>query len=184
MNLSRPLSSLTALATALSLLGGCVVGPDFKSPAAPRGSSYGNTALTTTGVKDLPGGETQHLVPGRDIPGEWWALFHCQPLDELINRALKANPDVQSAQAALRVARDQVLAQRGAYLPSVDASLTANRQKTSEQLAPTPSSGALYFSLYTAQLGISYVPDVFGLNRRTVESLTAHAEEARFALAA
>ncbi len=31
---------------------------------------------------------------------------------------------------------------------------------------------------------MSYVPDVFGLNRRTVESLKAQAEQARFALAA
>ena len=173
------------LIAALSLLdGGCAVGPDFKRPAAPAAAGYGDAALTTTGVKDLPGGETQLLVPGLDIPGQWWTLFHCQPLDDLIDRALKANPDVQSAQAALRVAREQVLAQRGAYLPSVDAALAASRQKSSEQLAPTPSSGAVYFSLYTAQLSISYVPDVFGLNRRTVESLTAHAEEARFTLAA
>jgi NodT family efflux transporter outer membrane factor (OMF) lipoprotein len=185
MNRSRSLSSLTGLrAAALVLLCGCAVGPDFKRPAAPEATGYGNTALATTGVNDLAGGETQHLVPGQDIPGQWWTLFHCQPLDELIDRALKANPDVQSAQAALRVAREQVLAQRGAYLPSVDAALAASRQKTSDQLAPTPSSGALYFSLYTAQLSVSYVPDVFGLNRRTVESLTARAEEARFTLAA
>ncbi len=185
MNRSALRPSLTGLIpAALALLGGCAVGPDFKHPAAPEASGYGNAALATTGVKGLPGGETQQLVPGLDIPGEWWMLFHCQLLDDLIDRSLKANPDVQSAQAALRVAREQVLAQRGAYLPSVDASLGASREKTSAQLSPTPSSGALYFSLYTAQLGISYVPDVFGLNRRTVESLTAHAEQARFALAA
>jgi NodT family efflux transporter outer membrane factor (OMF) lipoprotein len=185
MNRGRAGLWLTALAgAALALIEGCVVGPDFKRPAAPEASSYGSTALATTGVNGVPGGETQHLAPGLDIPGEWWTLFHCQPLNDLIAHALKANPDVQSAQAALRVAREQVLAQRGAYLPSVDAALSASRQKTSEQLAPTPSSGALYFSLYTAQLSISYVPDVFGLNRRTVESLTARAEEARFALAA
>jgi NodT family efflux transporter outer membrane factor (OMF) lipoprotein len=180
----RGLSLAGVAAAALALIEGCAVGPDFKRPAAPQANSYGDTALTTTGVRDLPGGVTQHLVPGLDIPGQWWTVFHCQPLDDLIERALKANPDVQSAQAALRVAREQVLAQRGAYLPSVDAALAASRQKTSEQLAPTPSSGALYFSLYTAQLSISYVPDVFGLNRRTVESLTARAEETRFALAA
>jgi NodT family efflux transporter outer membrane factor (OMF) lipoprotein len=179
----RPLALLTV--AALSLLGGgCAVGPDFKRPAAPTTSGYGNAALDTAAVKDVAGGETQHLVPGGDIPGAWWTLFHCQPLDALIERALKANPDVQSAQAALQVAHEQVLAQRGAYLPSVDAALAASRQKTSEQIAPIPNSGAVYFSLYTAQLGISYVPDVFGLNRRTVESLTAHAEEARFTLAA
>jgi NodT family efflux transporter outer membrane factor (OMF) lipoprotein len=185
MNHRPPWRSLTALVAALSLLdAGCAVGPDFKQPAAPAASGYGNAALATTGVKDRSGGEIQQLVPGLDIPGQWWTLFHCQPLDDLMDRALKANPDVQSAQAALRVAREQVLAQRGAYLPSVDAALAASRQKTSEQLAPTPNSGAVYFSLYTAQLSISYVPDVFGLNQRTVESLTAHAEAARFTLAA
>jgi NodT family efflux transporter outer membrane factor (OMF) lipoprotein len=42
----------------------------------------------------------------------------------------------------------------------------------------------LYFSLYTPQVNVSYVPDVFGLNRRTVESLKAQEQQARFALAA
>jgi outer membrane efflux protein len=35
----------------------------------------------------------------------------------LIDRALKANPDLKAAQAALLVARENVLAQRGAYYP-------------------------------------------------------------------
>lgn len=185
MSHGRPQLPQTGLATvALSLLAGCAVGPDFTRPAPPKARDYGNTALTTTAVSDVPGGEAQRLVPGADIPGEWWTLFHSAALNELIDRALKANPDVQAAQAALRAAREQVLAQRGAFWPSVDAGAAASRQKTSEQLSPTPSSGALYFSLYTAQLNISYVPDVFGLNRRTIESLNAHAEETRFTLLA
>jgi NodT family efflux transporter outer membrane factor (OMF) lipoprotein len=61
---------------------------------------------------------------------------------------------------------------------------SAARQKTSEEIAPVPNSSALYFSLYTPQVSVSYVPDVFGLNRRTVESLTAQEEQARFALVA
>lgn len=171
-------------AAALVFLGGCAVGPDFKRPAPPQAHDYGNTPLATSGVNDVPGGESQHFVPGLDIPGQWWTLFHSESLNNLIDRSLKANPDVKAAQAALRVAREQVLAQRGVYFPSVDAGAAASRQRTSEQLPPTPSSGALDFSLYTAQLSISYVPDVFGLNRRTIESLSAHAEGARFALAA
>jgi outer membrane protein TolC len=171
------LLALTGLvAGSLALLGGCAVGPDFKRPAAPEAGDYGSTTLATTAVNDVAGGEAQHLVPGLDISGQWWTLFHCQPLNDLIDRALKANPDVKAAQAALLVAREQVLAQRGAYLPSVDAALSASRQKTSEDLSPTTASGALYFSLYTAQLRVSYVPDGFGLYRRTVEALTAHAE--------
>ena len=49
---------------------------------------------------------------------------------------------------------------------------------------PYPTPGALNYSLYTPQVSVSFVPDVFGLNRRTVESLKAQEQQARFALAA
>ncbi len=130
------------------------------------------------------GGEAQHLVDGRDIPGEWWTLFHSKPLNDLIERSLKANPDLKAAQAALLVARENVLAQRGAYYPSVSGSFSATRAKTSSDLSPVTNTSALYYSLYTPQVSVSFVPDVFGLNRRTVESLQAQEQQARFALAA
>ena len=47
-----------------------------------------------------------------------------------------------------------------------------------------PNSTQFYYSLFTPQASVSYAPDVFGLNRRTVESLKAQQEQARFALAA
>ena len=84
----------------------------------------------------------------------------------------------------MQIARENVLAQKGTYYPSIAGAFSAARQKTSEEISPTPNSGALYFSLYTPQVNVSYVPDVFGLNRRTVESLQAQAEQTRFALAA
>lgn len=173
-----------AAACLSALLAGCAVGPDFKKPEAPRTSGYGASVPTATSASAVPGGEAQHFVAGLDIPGQWWTLFHCRPLNDLIERSLTRNPDVKAAQAALTAARELVLAQRGAYLPSVDAAASVSRQRTSQDLSPTPSSGALDFTLYTAQLNVSYVPDVFGLNRRTVESLTAHAEQARLAVAA
>jgi NodT family efflux transporter outer membrane factor (OMF) lipoprotein len=111
-------------------------------------------------------------------------LFHSPPLNALIERSLGANPTLKAAQAALAVARENVMAQKGAYYPSVAAGMSAARQKTSNEVQPTPNSGALYFDLYTPQVSVSFVPDVFGLNRRTVESLHAQAEEARFALIA
>lgn len=168
-----------------ALLGGCAVGPDFKRPAVPEVGAYAPTSpLTPSGTTNIAGGEPQHFTIGRDIPGEWWTLFHSKPLNELIELSLSNNPSIKAAQAALTVARENVLAQRGSYYPSVAGSFSAARQKTSELISPTPNSGALYFSLYTPQLSVSYVPDVFGLNRRTVESLNAQAEQARFALAA
>ena len=166
------------------LLAGCAVGPDFHKPQPPSAEAYSLKPLSATSATELAGGEAQRFVAGLDIPGEWWTVFHCRPLDDLIERSLARNPDVKAAQAALAAAREIVLAQRGAYLPAVDGSLSASRQKTSDVISPTPSAGELNFTLYTPQLSVSYVPDVFGLNRRMVEAATARAEQARFALAA
>jgi len=93
----------------------------------------------------------------------------------LIERSLKANPSLKAAQAALVVARETTLAQKGAYYPSAAGSFSAARQETSGQIAPVPNANQFEFDLFTPQVSVSYVPDVFGLNRRTVESLKAQA---------
>ena len=176
---------LIAATSAASLLAGCAVGPNFKKPPAPDVSGYTLTPISTTsGTSNVASGEVQTFLDARDIPGEWWTLFHSKPLNDLIDRSLKANPDIKAAQAALSVAKENVLAQRGAYYPSVSAGFSASHSKTSNVVSPFTASGALYYSLYTPQVSVSFVPDVFGLNRRTVESLKAQEQQARFALAA
>ena len=180
-------SRLSHLLTTSALLftSACVVGPKFKKPAAPDLSGYTPAPITTTtATPNVAGGEAQHFAEGGDIPGDWWTLFHSKPLNDLIERALKANPDLKAAQAALLVARQNVLAQRGAYYPSVSGSFSATRAKTSNELSPVPNASVFQYSLFTPEVSVSFVPDVFGLNRRTVESLKAQQEQARFALAA
>jgi len=173
------------LSSALLLFGGCAVGPNFNKPSAPNVSGYTPTPVSaTSGTPNVSGGEAQHLVEGQDIPGEWWTLFHSQPLNDLIERSLKTNPDLKAAQAALTVARENMLAQRGAYYPTVSAGFSASRSKTSNEIAPVPNANIFNYSVYTPQVSVSFAPDVFGLNRRTVESLRAQEQEARFALAA
>jgi NodT family efflux transporter outer membrane factor (OMF) lipoprotein len=177
-------AAFVALAVLL-LTAGCAVGPDFKRPAPPTSTGYTPAHLAaTSGTSNVPGGEAQKLVAAPDIPGEWWTLFHSRALDELIARSLAANPGLKAAQAALLVARENVLAQRGAYYPSVSGGFSATRAKTAQDISPVTNTSALDYSLYTPQVTVSYVPDVFGLNRRTVESLQAQAQQARFALAA
>jgi NodT family efflux transporter outer membrane factor (OMF) lipoprotein len=184
----RTLKSRLALfvaTAALLLTPCCVVGPNFKKPAPPDVGGYTPTPISTTSsTPKVAGGEAQRLVKGQDIPGEWWILFHSKPLNDLIERALKANPDLKAAQAALVVARENVLAQRGYYYPNVTGSFTATRARSAEDLSPVLSTSVQNYSLYTPQVTVSFVPDVFGLNRRTVESLAAQAQQARFALIA
>lgn len=185
MTVARKSCLAFSLATAILALAGCAVGPKFKKPAAPTDAGYTPAPLTTTpSTPNVAGGEAQQFLDGRGIPGEWWTLFHSKPLNDLIERSLKANPDIKAAQAALLVARENVLAQRGFYYPSMSAGFTADRSKASSNLSPVTNTSALNYSLYTPQVSVSFVPDVFGLNRRTVESLKAQQEQARFALAA
>jgi len=177
-------SGLVAISVLLITVG-CAVGPNFKRPAAPNVPGYTPSLPTTTSSSpNVTGGEAQTFAQGRDIPGDWWTLFHSKPLNDLIERSLKNNPDLKSAQAALLVARENVLAQRGAYYPSVSGSFSATRAKTSEEISPVPSFTTFQYSLFTPEVSVSFVPDVFGLNRRTVESLKAQQEQARFAVAA
>jgi NodT family efflux transporter outer membrane factor (OMF) lipoprotein len=164
-----------------TLLTSCAVGPNFKKPAPPPVHDYTPSPVSTTSsATNVVGGETQRFVTGQDIAGDWWTLFHSKPLNDLIERSLKANPNLKAAQAALVVAVENVKAQRGAYYPQVAGSFSAARQRTASEIAPVPNANEFDFSLYTPQVTVSYVPDVFGLNRRTVESLNAQAEEARF----
>ncbi len=175
-----------ALAGAAGLLAGCAVGPDFRPPAAPRVAGYTPEPLPVRLVADgTAGNPTQVLSPGQDIPGKWWGLFHSEKLNTLVSRALASNPDLAAAQASLRQARENVYAQEGSYFPVLNANYAPSRNKTpTSSLSPASASGNPYYSLQTAQLSISYNPDVFGLNRRQVESLVAMADDQRYQLEA
>ena len=111
------------------LLAGCAVGPNFQRPATPNVERYTPQPLPaqTAAVKGTHGGEAQRFVQDMDIPGQWWTLFHSKPLNRVIEQALKANPDLEAAQAALRGAWENVYAQQGALFPSIAASFIPTR---------------------------------------------------------
>ena len=132
----------------------------------------------------MANGGAQTFDYGADIAGDWWTLFHSQPLNDLVTQALSANPDLKAAQAALASAHETTLAQKGAYYPQVSAGYSATRQRQSGDLAPTPADNASQFNLFTPQVSVSYALDVFGLTRRTVESARAQEQSTRFQMIA
>lgn len=182
----KTIANIAVLTVSLAIIAvGCAVGPSFQKPAAPAVKTYTAAPMTNPVVAaGVPGGQAQRLVNGMEVSGQWWALFHSKGLNDLIDRALKASPDLKAGQAALLAARETLRAQKGAYYPSASASFSASRQKQSQLLAPIPNANVFTYNLYTPEVAVSYSPDVFGLNRRTVESLKAQAEEQRYALAA
>jgi NodT family efflux transporter outer membrane factor (OMF) lipoprotein len=167
-------------------LGACAVGPDFVRPGAPDVDRYTPEPLAQqTSSADIAGGAAQRFVQGLEIPGQWWTLFRSPPLNALIEEALKNNPTLPAAEAALRQAWENVYAAQGAFFPTAVVSYSPSRNKTATGVTFTAaSSGAPFFTLHTAQVVVTYAPDVFGGTRREVESLAATAEFQRFQLEA
>jgi NodT family efflux transporter outer membrane factor (OMF) lipoprotein len=180
-----------AASFAATLVSGCAVGPDFLAPAAPEGSRYTKEPLaqrtsssdiesSSTDVKFHRFGESQHFVNGRDIPAEWWALFRSRALNSLVQKALDRNPNLQATIASLRAAKEAVAAQQGKYFPLVQANFNPTQNETAAVLAPIPANNANVYNLYTAQVAVTYTFDIWGANRRAVESLQAAADSQRF----
>jgi len=174
-------AAVAVLATA-GLLAACAVGPNFRVPAPPEISRYTQELLERqTSSTDAPNGVAQIFLQGRDIPQEWWRLYKSRELNSLIERSLQVNPNLQAAMFALGATQESVYAQEGHFFPFVQANFIPTRQRSSESLSPVTSSlTAFTFNLYTAQVLVSYTVDIWGLNRRTVESLQAQADLQRF----
>ena len=165
---------LLAAASALAWLSACVAGPNFKTPDAPAEARY------TAQPLPAGAGDEQRFVEALDIPGQWWTLYRSPRLQQLVEQALKANPDLAAAKAALRQARENTIAVRGQMLPSADLGYTITREKDSAVAAPVLASAVLQYSLQTAQLSVGYVPDVFGGLRRQTETAAAQEAQQRY----
>lgn len=170
----------------LATLGGCAVGPNFHRPAPPKTADYGSAPSTgSTAAAPGTGGEAQNFIAGRDIPAEWWTLFRSDKLSGLVGQAIKGNPNMDAAQAALRQAQLLYKAQRASLWPSVQGSFGAQRSEyPSLTLTPPTNSGSNTYNLYTAQLSLSYSPDVFGGGRRALEAARAQVAATRYQLIA
>lgn len=182
-----PLKTLLGLSIGLAL-SGCALGPDFKAPEAPAQTktnpvdAYSYTAKPLdkqTEASDGTAGVSQKLVVAQDIPAQWWQVFHSDELDALIRSALAQSPDLASAQAALRIAKENYSAfSDNALFPNVTANLGVDRERASAVSTFVP--GGELFTLYNASVNVSYTLDVFGANKRAIESMQATVDYQRF----
>lgn len=165
---------------AVVVVSGCAVGPDFEPPPQPGVARYTDSKLSAaTASSETKGGEAQSFSFGRDIPAEWWTLFHSRHLNRLIERAITENANLQAAQLTLRQAQENAAAQAGTLLPTVDLNGSGTRQQISP--AQFGSAGApLLFSLFNSTVNVSYALDVWGGKRRALEASQAQAEYQRF----
>jgi NodT family efflux transporter outer membrane factor (OMF) lipoprotein len=185
MDISRCILALTAAFALTAAVSGCMVGPNFHSLAAPAVSGYTPEPLPPhTASADVIGGAPQTLQPGTDIPGQWWTLFRSPQLNRLIEQALKANPNLQAAQAALHIADEDVSVQESYFYPTIVAGVSGLRERRLTYTQGTPNRIASPYTLLNVGANVSYTFDIFGGIRRQVEAYKAQSEYQRFELEA
>jgi NodT family efflux transporter outer membrane factor (OMF) lipoprotein len=158
----RNLSFAAALAAALSA---CAVGPDFETPAPPDVARF-------TPEKTTSPGNGQRFNEGASVPARWWTAFGSTELDALIQEALDRNPTLEAADAAIRIAQYNADAATGVFFPQVVLNSNSSYQIYSSDATTSTVTQSAY-SFFSKQVQISYTPDIWGGNRRTLEGLEA-----------
>ena len=156
---------------ALALLAGCAVGPDYKRPAvsAPDNFRFAE-GQTTNSLADLP----------------WWQVFQDPRLQDLVRTALTNNYDLKQAVARVEQARNQAVAARSAFFPSIGYSGDVGRGRNALFNSPSPASGGATASSALASLNATWEIDFWGRIRRLSQAARAQylaTDEARRSVA-
>ena len=142
----------------INLISCTLIGPDYKRPEINLPNTYHQESNKENVVTDL---------------NNWWKLYEDPLLNELIDKALIKNTDINAAIARLEEA-DAYLKQVGAALiPSVDLTSQANRTKATENGIVPSSFVKPYRKNFNIQLGTSFELDFWGRLRRAKESARA-----------
>jgi NodT family efflux transporter outer membrane factor (OMF) lipoprotein len=161
-------------------LPGCVVGPDFKPPAAPSTTHYTSPDEVSAADGDAgPAAPRQTLELGEKVAVDWWTLFQSPDLDQLVKQAVAGSRTLESAKARLAQAREAIVAASSALYPQIDLSAGAAREKISaSQFGLGPAAFPLPANFNTVQVGASasYALDIFGGTHRGIEQQSALAD--------
>jgi multidrug efflux system outer membrane protein len=139
--------------SALLLLAGCMVGPDYQRPELDLPVEFQGTVQEGESIANL----------------QWWELFQDPQLNELVQVALEQNRDLRVAIARVDEARARLGITRADQFPTLDGAASARRGNTAEQIVPGVGIQENYF------LGLSaaYEVDLWGKFRRSTEAARA-----------
>ena len=143
---------------------GCMVGPDYHLPHPDAPSGW-------AGVTEAPEQPSIATAQPAELIG-WWKQFDDPMLTQLVEDALKTNLDLQLAVASLRQARAARGIAVAALLPSIAASAEYQRETTLLSRAATVPAQ----NLYQAGFDAAWEIDLFGGQRRNVESADANVQ--------
>jgi NodT family efflux transporter outer membrane factor (OMF) lipoprotein len=172
------------LAALTTLLAACSVGPDYHGP--PSIATPGNYRETSAWKPANPRDDM--------IRGKWWEMYHDPQLNALEEQVDISNQNVLMYEAQFREAAAAVKVARAAFFPTITTapaftrSLSASGGKgggtTGTTTDGTGSSGStgggarsnVPGNFYDLPVSVSYLVDIWGEVRRTVEANTNTAQ--------
>jgi NodT family efflux transporter outer membrane factor (OMF) lipoprotein len=157
-----------ALAVAvLTLMTGCVVGPDYVRPTVATPDTY----------KEGDGWKVARPQDG-EARGAWWEILSDAQLNALEEQVSVSNQTLAVAEATYRQARALVREARAAYFPTLTVGIGATHSRQSSTLGGAAGGGVSSGPRWdlASPLAVSWEPDFWGRIRRTVESSQASAQ--------
>ncbi len=136
-------------------------GPDYKRPELALPESYGKNALPE---------ESNALG---EIPDQWWTLYQDPILNELVEKAFRNNSSIKGAVARIEEADAQMREAGAALLPTIDASGSGTRSRSTEA-GNFPPFGGNPNNTYQLGLRSSVELDFWGKLSRAKEAARAN----------
>jgi NodT family efflux transporter outer membrane factor (OMF) lipoprotein len=159
---------------AMLLLAGCMVGPQYKQPAAITAPSFKEAPVDQTAKND---GWKPGQPSDQKLKGDWWLMYQDQQLDTLEAQVNTANQTLKAAEANFRVARAAIGYARANEAPTigVEPGASSVRESANEPyfLTNLANNGTGNFVL---PFDMNYEVDLWGRIRRGV---TAAREQAQ-----
>ncbi len=166
-----------------ALLSGCGFSSSYTPPAAPTDTGYSKDGVPA--VPPLNGaGTAQHFVLGRDIPSEWWKLFHAASLDDILAQAVAGNRTLAAANASLAQAHEAVAVAASGYYPHLDFGASAERERNNFKAVGLTGFPPKEFNVYSLGPTASYTFSVAGLTPKRVEQAMALEQSQNYQLQA
>jgi NodT family efflux transporter outer membrane factor (OMF) lipoprotein len=158
-NIQTPLAMLKyAGLLTLALLAACEVGPDYKRPPNETPAAYKES------------GDWQLAEPQDDIDrAAWWSIYNDPILDKLERQIDISNQNLKAAEAAFRLANATVDEANASLFPTLSLGAGSSTSNNGQ-------SHAKAVTLYNLSGSATWVPDLWGGIRRTVESDEANAQ--------
>jgi multidrug efflux system outer membrane protein len=153
------------LTPALLLTASCMLGPDFQLPGVTGGEHWKEGAA----------------VDQSRLPDRWWRLYDDSSLNRLVERSLEANNDLAAAKSRVDTARALVGIDQARLFPTLDLAGSAGINRSSGNVNTAPGA-ELEHKNFRGSFNLAFDPDLWGRNKRLLESSTADAAavEARY----